>query len=665
MRPFSLFAFAGLSISVLLTGCGFGSNGVELGVQSGIVSGRLMGGQAPITGAQMNIYAFGTGGYGLSGTELATTTTDNSGNFSFNNFTCPQNNTPLYMLSIGGNTGGGNNPAAVLGITLGPCGSLNGTVTINEVTTAAMAFTLAHYFNEIDNGYTAGADYFGGPSSTTGGTTTYSQGILNATTITIPHIVNTEIGAANSNVNASPGSVVEAAKINTIANILAACVTTTGPTSNTETTTVCGQLFGYTMDYSNVRPFDTLQAAVQMALYPAAHVKNLYNLIPPIGFSFSNYLLSVPQDFSIGISYTTANASLAIPTDSLSTLDIDANGNVWFPSNGTGQVGLVEFYPEGSTGFNGPYNSSGLVNPTQVAIDNANFAWVNDRGSDGVAGYNVNTPATTMSFTLAGTTSTAVTINDDNSVVVGLLNGSSPMLSSVNTARTTYAALPNSALDFAAVTVAGDSVGGDSVSTTNTGAGYGMSLFYDGPSSSQHAVKVGSDGGLAGQTIFQGTDFVALNTGINSASDDLCVFSVQKCFPIYPLAQKPTNMVIDGTSSLWASAGSAQSLLQIPQYSTYAPGGTSYVDTNFNPGRVETNELFHGTSNGGTMVLPGAIAIDVAGNIWIANAGCTTTGCTPTQFVLSEVIGAAAPTITPVAYQITQASTTTGTLPPY
>jgi hypothetical protein len=674
MRSFSLFALAGLSVSFLLTGCGFGSEAVDTGVVVNGISGRMMGGQAPVTGATLNLYTFGTGGYGLAGSQLATTTTDNFGNYYFNAFTCPQNNTPVYLIGSGGNTGGGVNTSAVLGVTLGPCGGLNslpGPIVFNEVTTAAMAFALAHYFNEIDGGYTQGADFFGGPSTYSGGIYTYSQGIINATTITLPQIVNNQIGIANSNVNGSPNSVVEAAKIYTIANIIGACVNTTGPTSNTETTSVCGQLFGYTKDYSNVRPSDTLQAAVQMALYPAANVKNLYNLIPPIGFAFGGYLTSVPQDFSIGVSYTTSNASLAVPTNAIATLDIDASGNVWFPSNGSGQVGLMQFYSAGSTAFNGPYNSSGLVNPTQVAIDNAGYAWLSDTGSSVVSGYNVNTPASVKSFTLPSTTTTAVTINDDNSVVVGLLSGSTPMLGSINTARTTYTALSNSALNYAAVSVAGDAVGGDGVSTTNTSTGAGASLYYYGPNANPsinfHSFPVATDAGLAGQTIFQGADFVALNTGQTSASDDLCVFSVQACFPIYPQAQRPTNVVIDGTAALWTSAPAGPGLLQIPQYSTYAPGGTSYLDTNYTPSRAEANELFHGTNNGATMVNPAAIAVDFAGNVWVANAGCTTTGCTPTQFVLSEVIGAAAPTITPVSVNIVNPAgpPTTGTEPKY
>jgi hypothetical protein len=403
-----------------------------------------------------------------------------------------------------------------------------------------------------------------------------------------------------------------------------------------------------------------------MALYPAAHVKSLYNLIPPIGFAFGGYLTSVPQDFSIGVSYTTSTASLAVPTDAVTTLDIDSIGNVWFPSNGPGQVGLMHFYSQGSTGFLGPYNTTSMVNPTQVAIDNAGYAWLNDTASPAVSAYLTGNPATTDKFTGSPTqTFTALTINDDNSVILSSLVSGVPSLTQINTARSTFLPLPNSTLNYPVVSLAGDAVGGDAVTTTNTSSGYGTTLYYYGPSSSNHAVTVGSDAGLAGQTIFEGTDFVALSTGQTSASDDLCVFSIQSCYPIYPQLQRPTNVVIDGVSSLWASAGTAAAILQIPQYSTYAPGGTSYLDTNYSPARAEANELFHGSGNGGTMVNPAAIGVDFAGNVWVANAGCTTTGCTPSQFVLSEVVGAAAPTITPVAYQITQGTTTTGTLPTY
>ena len=54
------------------------------------------------------------------------------------------------------------------------------------------------------------------------------------------------------------------------------------------------------------------------------------------------------------------------------------------------------------------------------------------------------------------------------------------------------------------------------------------------------------------------------------------------------------------------------------------------------------------------MTTPYGLAIDGSGNVWVANASCVTAGatqCTPGALVLSELIGAAAPTITPLSAQ--------------
>ena len=47
----------------------------------------------------------------------------------------------------------------------------------------------------------------------------------------------------------------------------------------------------------------------------------------------------------------------------------------------------------------------------------------------------------------------------------------------------------------------------------------------------------------------------------------------------------------------------------------------------------------------------------------MTNAGCNTTGCTPGNFTLTEIVGAAGPTITPVSAQITGGNLV-GTRPP-
>jgi hypothetical protein len=642
------------------------TSGVELAVPSSAISGVSMGGQAPISGAVIAIYAMGTTGYGSTSTLEATTTTTGNGSFSFpaGSYTCPQADTPLYLLSSGGDTGSGVNSNAVNAVSLGPCsGASNESVVVNEVTTAAMAVAMAYYFNEINSGYTMGSDSFGGPSSTSHGTTTYSTGLLRATNLTLPYIENLNLGTATCGVNSTPPAVIECAKIYTIANILAACVNTTGETSHSESKTICGNLFGYTKNGLSSRPYDTLQAAVEIALNPTVQVKNLYNLIPPVGFAFGGYNTTQPKDFSVGASYTSSAASLAVPSDAITTMDIDGNGNIWYASNGAGQTGVGAFVPP--TEWAGPYNGTSMVDPTQIAIDNANTVWVNDAGSAVVSAYSATTPGTTyVPHTLPGTVSTALTINDDNSVAVGVLNAGVPELASVNTARSSYALLPNSTLTYPAVSLAGDSVGGDAIDATTLPA-EGLLASYYGPSTSNTVVNLAADTGLAGRVIFTGNDFVALNDGYKKPTDDLCLYSLQSCYELQPQGAGPTDMVIDGQGTIWTTAPGKYGVYQIPINNTSATQSAVYLDTSKTPSRVLTNQLVHGPDDGGTIITPAAIAIDNSGNIWVANAGCTTTGCTPTNFVLSEIVGAAAPTITPVSLGITQATVTTGTEPNY
>jgi len=67
---------------------------------------------------------------------------------------------------------------------------------------------------------------------------------------------------------------------------------------------------------------------------------------------------------------------------------------------------------------------------------------------------------------------------------------------------------------------------------------------------------------------------------------------------------------------------------------------------------TSTLQYIHNSTNGNTMSKPYGLAIDRSGNVWVSNAGCvSTTGsaCTPGSFVLSELIGAAGPTVTPLA----------------
>jgi trimeric autotransporter adhesin len=112
-------------------------------------TGSVYGGQNPVSGAVIQLWAVGTSGYGSAATPLisATVTTSdgsstadsnaNAGN-AFNTlaaggftitgmYTCPTASTLVYLSATGGNPGLGgtvNNSAIVMLAALGQCGSL-------------------------------------------------------------------------------------------------------------------------------------------------------------------------------------------------------------------------------------------------------------------------------------------------------------------------------------------------------------------------------------------------------------------------------------------------------------------------------------------------------------------------------------------------------------
>jgi hypothetical protein len=108
---------------------------------------------------------------------------------------------------------------------------------------------------------------------------------------------------------------------------------------------------------------------------------------------------------------------------------------------------------------------------------------------------------------------------------------------------------------------------------------------------------------------------------------------------------QPEGLATDGYGDEWnANAGNAS-------VGTFYPTGNTST-----PYEAAANAVpyLHGSANGATMTTPYGVAIDGSGNLWVSNASCVTntaTLCTPTAFVLSELIGVAGPTITPLANQ--------------
>ncbi len=444
---------------------------------------------------------------------------------------------------------------------------------------------------------------------------------------------------------------VEAQKINTIANILVACVNSAGARNTTEVVTTCGKLFRYTRVSVTSRPSDTLQAAVQMALFPTVQINNLYNLITSTPV-FSPFLASPPNDWTIGVSYTTAALGLGVDTGTVSTLDIDASGKVWFPSNAAGKVGAAYFDPA-SQSFNGPFNTTGLVHPQQVAIDANGFAWYNDSAAATVSGYLTSAPTTTQTLSLANTVSESLTVGGDNRINVGIMTTSSLVdaLANISADRSRYALAPIT-FPFLVTSMAGDTSNGDAVTITDF-AREAMQGHYVTAAPETTEILGANDN--SGQVIFTGDDHVAVRSysgTTNAANDGLCIYSTGTCYNFTGTRRKAAEGVaISGGKHLWVAESQDGSILHVPVSNPSASGASVYLNISLR--RVPATEYLHGSGNGGTATIPTGVGVDATGNVWMSNAGCIVTGCTPGSFTLTEIIGVAAPTITPVSAQIT------------
>lgn len=639
-----------LPAAAILTGCGVGnlasSSSASAVSASKKVTGKAFGGQQPVAFSQIYLYEFGTSGYGSTGRLLAQTQTDATGYFNIDpaSISCTTPTTPVYILAAGGDPGFGTNTAVELGSEMGRCDQAAGSfITINEISTAMLAYTFAHLFSSGNPDAQGVRDHFGAPAS---------QGSLVAAayTGTVFPLLDVENGYPRVNTTTTT---FEGAKLITLGNILGACVNSGGAGSPS-----CSALFGYTTPASSVAPVNTLEAAVNVALNPAQNVPYIFALQPQSGAAaFTGGLTAPPADWTLSASYASSTFGLGVSTRTATTIDIDRNGKVWFPSNGPNSAGVGYF--DTTTGTFSPLFTSGnLVHPQELAIDVDNTVWVTDASSPNVAGFPAATPNAPIQFSLPGTTSTSVTVAYDNSIRFGIVAADGlPALAEVPNTKDSYSEVPGTEIPngggFIPSSIAGDVQGGIAIAGQELSTPTTYDL-YRAPNGGVTFITYQTFQD-AGQVVFTGNDYVGTRGGYNYGADGICIWSSQGCYALANDAiRHPSSMVLDGMSSLWMTDSHTQTIEQIP-----FTNGTYLNSSNQANNIVYT----HDANNGSTLPAPGGIAVDGLGNVWVSNAGCNTTGCTPGTFVLSQIIGAGAPTITPVSLPVVVDSYQAGTLP--
>ncbi len=275
-----------------LTGCGMAGGGTAaaptLGSNGGLtISGTVHGGQQPVVGASITLYAAGKTATASAARSMLTqsVSSDASGNFSITGLYSCQTSDQVYIVASGGNAGAGNNSAIRLMAALGPCSTLLANasstfINIDEVTTVGSVYALASYMTGYAN---VGSD----PS-------TPSTDTLAALFANTKAMVDTTHGVALA--TSQGNGIVPQTTINSLANSLAACVNSTAANS-----TSCSDLFTDTTVTGSV-PADTLQAALNLAHYPATNPSQVYVLAgssPP----FQPSLTAAPASYALTVAH--------------------------------------------------------------------------------------------------------------------------------------------------------------------------------------------------------------------------------------------------------------------------------------------------------------------------------------------------------------------------
>jgi len=416
-----------------------------------------MGGQFPIAGATVKVYATTTNDYGVygGGTLLQEANqkgssgqdTDASGTFQFaGGYTCPAGQL-VYLVSSGGNTGANAiNPNAVLVAALGRCedlyantagGAYDGPfIYVNELTTVAAAYALGKFstvsgtgaFTVVGigapaennapmiNGVSTGC--IGNFTDATCKSSVYAAGLAhafqNAYNLVNP-FANTSVTGANANLPGNSAAVVPRELINSLGNILVACVNSAGGSATatgsvtTSDGTPCGDIFAAT-SVGTIAPTDTFRVMLNLAANPtlggnATSVANFFNVSTAQTNVYHPSLTSSAglHDFSIGISYpagmgatnTIATTSCKIPpcqgliypvSGALDINDVYYVGNQ-SAADGTVPINLFAFSSNGtllSTTTNGAQGT--LKFALGLSVDDSGHGYFGSGPSDAAIG---------------------------------------------------------------------------------------------------------------------------------------------------------------------------------------------------------------------------------------------------------------------------------------
>jgi len=592
---------AGLCVlALLLAGCGTANlpDSVATPAQpASHPSGSVYGGQQPVFGATIQLFAVAATSKGAATPLIsATVTTAPDGTFTITgDYSCTGN--PLvYIVATGGNPGGGANTALSLMAALGPCNGLTPStfISINELTTVASVYALAPFMSGYKN---------------VGAASTNAAGIANAFQ-TVNSLVNTATGSAPGPGLPANGTF-STTELFTLANILSSCVNSTGAG------TPCTSFFSAATPSGGSAPTDTIGAALNIATHPGSNVATLFSLAPSTP-PFAPTLTSAPNDWTLAVKY--ADPSLKSPYG----LAIDASGNVWV-SNETGasitKMNGLGAVLSGTTGFTG----GGLLGPKGIAMDKSGNAWIANAGGSSIVelGPSGTVLSGTTGFTGGGIDApVALALDSQTNVWVANFSGNS-----VSVLTSTGSPNPSSPLTDAGAIVSPSGIAIDKYGYAwVSNGGTGNNIIFIQSQSGAFYYSTATDNAIQepiGIAVDANSNKWVASNGINAVSVFTGFSGAATFSPVTGTGLNlPTGVAVDGAGNVWVTNGAAAgSLAELNSSGTLISPATGL----------------------GSLNTPVSVAVDPSGSLWTANLGDNS---------VSEFVGIAAPVTTPLAANV-------------
>ncbi len=619
-------ALVGASFIVALAGCGGGGGGSSPTPPPPpppsyhVISGTVTSGDQPIVGATVTAWAANPTP-GASATKLGQATSDDSGKFSVDSSSKPGDGELIYVTSAGGDAGAGKNNAIALATVAGTYCTDSGctfpaNVTMNELTTVYTAYTLAAF--TTDNG--GGVNVSGASPGLPNAALTFASLVDAASGTTI------FVDGTSCTGSGEPADCGALRKMNTLANFVAACVDSSGASSD-----ACTGLLQQTS------ASDTFSAVLHLATEAA--VRNdgagLYGLGAPQAV-YMPVLGAAPADWTLVLIH--AGGGLDAPTAAA----VDSDGNVWVANNITdGNTGSVtEFSPTGEPlSPAGGFTDASMAGPIGIAVDEQNNVWVAnfsqgggkavtelDNDGNPISGPNGYTQDILGPAAFAVTATGKIWVaNSGNSSLVRLDASGTPDLV---VSQEGGLAFPISLATDSLGDVWVADQGGDRVSEFDPdGNALSPSSGYTGGGiSGPEAIAVDQDdnvwvanhlSGIAG--LFGGNTPPGSCPATPVSGDTGCPFSPPGGFTGGGLLS-PAAVAVDGAGYIW--------------FSNYLAGSVSEFDHTGVPLSPDS-----GYKADGNLLLPYGLAVDASGNLWVTNYATNS---------VVEFVGIAAPVKTPL-----------------